>query len=95
MVLVEENDPEEEVGEVALRSGRQLAITQKKGKVQQTKGRNPWSADSIGNGARPLDPITKEDDVQYDIVNHLKRIPSRLSIYDALQMSKNLRRALA
>jgi len=96
MVLVEEDNLEEEVGEVALRSGRQLMITQKKGKAPADKGNEPVGTTvNTGNGVKTTNPVTKEDSVQYDIVNHLKRIPSRLSIYDALQMSKNLRRALA
>ena len=32
--------------------------------------------------------------VRYDAISHLKRIPARLSVYDALQMSKELRGAL-
>jgi len=35
-----------------------------------------------------------KDKVRYDVVSHLKRIPARLSVYDALQMSKELRKAL-
>ena len=35
-----------------------------------------------------------KDRVRYDVISHLKRIPARLSVYDALQMSKELRRAL-
>ena len=35
-----------------------------------------------------------KDRVRYDVIFHLKRIPARLSIYDALQMSKELRKAL-
>jgi len=31
--------------------------------------------------------------VRYDVISHLKRIPARLSAYDGLQMSKELRRA--
>ena len=35
-----------------------------------------------------------KEKVRYDIISHLKRIPARLSAYDALQISKALRRAL-
>jgi len=35
-----------------------------------------------------------KDRVRYDVISHLKRIPARLSIYNALQMSKELRKAL-
>jgi len=35
-----------------------------------------------------------KEKVRYDVISHLKRIPARLSVYDALQMSKELRRAL-
>ncbi|KAM2162439.1 hypothetical protein ACFX1Q_040230 [Malus domestica] len=36
----------------------------------------------------------ESQDGKYDIVDHLKRIPSLLSVYDALKMSKELREAL-
>jgi len=32
--------------------------------------------------------------VRFDVISHIKRIPACLSIYDALQMPKELRRAL-
>ena len=35
-----------------------------------------------------------KEKVRYDVISHLKRIPARLSVYDALQMSKELRKAL-
>ncbi|KAG8362650.1 hypothetical protein BUALT_BualtUnG0054700 [Buddleja alternifolia] len=37
---------------------------------------------------------SKEEKVKYDILAHLKRIPSSLSIYDALTMSDELRKSL-
>ncbi|KAM1786196.1 hypothetical protein ACFX12_039014 [Malus domestica] len=38
--------------------------------------------------------VLQSQDGKYDIVDHLKRIPSLLSVYDALKMSKELREAL-
>lgn len=35
-----------------------------------------------------------KEKVRYDVISHLKRIPARLSVYDALQMSREIRRAL-
>jgi len=35
-----------------------------------------------------------KDMVRYDVISHLKRIPTRLSVFNALQMSKELRRAV-
>lgn len=32
--------------------------------------------------------------VEYDVIAHLRRIPARLSIYEALQLSKEAREAL-
>jgi hypothetical protein len=32
--------------------------------------------------------------VQYDVITHLRRIPARLSVYEALQLSREAREAL-
>ena len=35
----------------------------------------------------------KKETVEYDIVSHLRRIPARLSVYEALQLSQEAREA--
>ncbi|KAL5988722.1 hypothetical protein ACLOJK_026823 [Asimina triloba] len=37
---------------------------------------------------------TKPAGVEYDVLGHLKRLPAKLSIYDALQLSQEAREAL-
>jgi len=38
--------------------------------------------------------VSHKEEFRYDVISHLKQIPARLNVYNALQMSKELRRTL-
>ncbi|KAM1083303.1 hypothetical protein ACFX19_022125 [Malus domestica] len=52
------------------------------------------STTKASTSKRHAKDVLQSQDGKYDIVDHLKRIPSLLSVYDALKMSKELREAL-
>ncbi|KAM1419624.1 hypothetical protein ACFXTO_023149 [Malus domestica] len=52
------------------------------------------STTKASTSKRHAKDVLQSQDGKYDIVDHLKRIPSLLSVYDALKMSKELKEAL-
>ncbi|KAM1500180.1 hypothetical protein ACFX10_022776 [Malus domestica] len=52
------------------------------------------STTKASTSKRHAKDVLQSQDGKYDIVDHLKRIPSLLSVYDALKMSKELKKAL-
>jgi hypothetical protein len=78
--------PEEEaleVNEVQLRSGRQLPYPYPQSKPLKGKDVTPnEKSDHVSNVS-----------VKYDVIAHLKKLPAMLSVYDALCLSSNLRKA--
>ncbi|XP_020410272.1 uncharacterized protein LOC109946528 [Prunus persica] len=54
---------------------------------------SPKAKDSKPDTSKAKEP-SQSHIVKYDILAHLKRIPAPLSVYDALQMSRELREAL-
>ncbi|KAK1614458.1 hypothetical protein QYE76_019975 [Lolium multiflorum] len=80
--------PEEEpleVDQVHLRSGRQLADP------YPPPRKEPKSKDAVPNDS--TDPACRVP-VKYDVIAHLKKIPAMLSVYDALCLSSDMRKAL-
>ncbi|KAK1616645.1 hypothetical protein QYE76_022162 [Lolium multiflorum] len=80
--------PEEEpleVDQVHLRSGRQLADP------HPPPRKEPKSKDAVPNDS--TDPACRVP-VKYDVIAHLKKIPAMLSVYDALCLSSDMRKAL-
>jgi hypothetical protein len=80
--------PEEEapeVDQVHLRSGRQIADP------YPPPRKEPRNKDVAAN--ETTDPPVKVP-VKYDVVSHLKKTPAMLSVYDALSLSSDLRKAL-
>lgn len=81
----EEEDEAPEVDQVHLRSGRQLADP------YPPPRKEPRNKDVVPN--ETTDPTAKVA-VKYDVISHLKKIPAMLSVYDALSLSSDLRKAL-
>ena len=79
----EEDAPE--VDQVHLRSGRQLVDP------HPPHRKEPRNKDVAQN--ETMDPPSKVS-VKYDVISHLKKIPAMLSLYDALSLSSDLRKAL-
>ena len=84
----------EEVSESlpVLRSGK--VVSNEKGKTSAeilTLGREPRPQ---GQATPSVCPGPSTDTVQYDVITHLRRIPARLSVYEALQLSREAREAL-
>ncbi|KAK1684838.1 hypothetical protein QYE76_045686 [Lolium multiflorum] len=80
--------PEEEpleVHQVHLRSGRQLADP------HPPPRKEPKNKDVVPNDS--TDPACRVP-VKYDVIAHLKKIPAMLSVYDALCLSSDMRKAL-
>uniref|UniRef100_J3MCF0 RNA-directed DNA polymerase n=1 Tax=Oryza brachyantha TaxID=4533 RepID=J3MCF0_ORYBR len=73
-----------EVDQVQLRSGRQLVD------VRPPAPKNPRSKDVASDEVADLPPNVS---VKYDVISHLKKIPAMLSVYDALCLSSDLRKA--
>jgi hypothetical protein len=72
-----------EVGEVQLRSGRQLPDPYPQSKLSKGKDVTPnEKSDHVSNVS-----------VKYDVIAHLKKIPTMLSVYDALCLSFDLHKA--
>jgi hypothetical protein len=72
-----------EVGEVQLRSGRQLPDPYPQSKLSKGKDVTPnEKSDHVSNVS-----------VKYDVIAHLKKIPTILSVYDALCLSFDLHKA--
>ncbi|CAL8087438.1 unnamed protein product [Prunus armeniaca] len=100
MVSVEEYEVDTEVDEINLHS------TEKKSKAKEIKvstSEKTVAGDVPPSSSKAKDPKpdtsnTKESSqscaIKYDILTHLKRILAPLSVYDALQMSRELREAL-
>ena len=81
----DEEDESIEVDEVQLRSGHELPDPYPQ--LKQPKGKNVTPspsevADLVSNGS-----------VKYDVIAHLKKILAMLSVYDALCLSSDLRKA--
>jgi hypothetical protein len=74
-----------EADQVQLRSGRQLADP------HPPPRKDPKSSDAILNES--TDPACRIP-VRYDVISHLKKIPAILSVYDALCLSSDMRKAL-
>ena len=74
-----------EVDQVHLRSGRQLADP------HPPPRKEPKSKDAVPNDS--TDPACRVP-VKYDVIAHLKKIPAMLSVYDALCLSSDMRKAL-
>uniref|UniRef100_J3N1M8 Peptidase A2 domain-containing protein n=1 Tax=Oryza brachyantha TaxID=4533 RepID=J3N1M8_ORYBR len=73
-----------EVEQVQLRLGRQLVD------VRPLAPKNPRSKDVASYEVADLPPNVS---VKYDVISHLKKIPAMLSVYDALCLSYDLRKA--
>ena len=76
-----------------LRSGRALQ--------ELPQAKQPKANKAANEGAPPsgaLEPSKKKknriEDIDYNVVSHLKRIPALLSVYDALMLVPDLREAL-
>ena len=74
-----------EVDQVHLRSGRHLADP------HPPHRKEPQSKDAVPNDS--TDPACRVP-VKYDVIAHLKKIPAMLSVYDALCLSSDMRKAL-
>ncbi|MGV7988921.1 hypothetical protein PJP10_31620, partial [Mycobacterium kansasii] len=72
---------------ITLRSGKQVASPVK----QQSARKETMARQSSDDGNKGGNGTAK---VAYDVVSHLKSIPARLSIYDALRMSEEFRQSL-
>ncbi|KAI5324113.1 hypothetical protein L3X38_033186 [Prunus dulcis] len=110
MVSVEQYEADPEVYEITLCFGRSIpsadkaqqneevdsSKTEKKSKAKEIKV--PLLKKIVAKDSKPNTSKTKESSqshaVKHDILAHLKCIPALLSVYDSLQMSRELREAL-
>ena len=73
---------------LVLRSGKTTSARPTSYSGQSSEQRPPVQPTRTGN------PQEQPDRVEYDVIAHLRRIPARLSVYEALQLSKEARDAL-
>lgn len=75
--------PEEPVyvNKITLRSGTQLPDVQ-------------LPSPSVGASQAPFNQTVSHDKIKYNVIAHLKKRPSLLSVYDTLCLSEDLRKAL-
>ena len=79
-----------------------LAVLRSGKATAEEKGKEVAGPDNSGNNPVPSPSPNKPDEegrksqkpLEYDVIAHLRRIPARLSIYEALQLSKESREAL-
>ena len=81
----EEEDESIEVDEVQLKSGRELSDPYHQSKQPNGKNVTPSSSEVAGH--------VSNGSVKYDVIAHLKKILAMLSVYDALCLSSDLRKA--
>ncbi|KAL0918879.1 hypothetical protein M5K25_010925 [Dendrobium thyrsiflorum] len=77
-----------EVTQIQLRSGKQVSLPQKK---MKDKEKNIQLNEAVVP-QESLKPKVASANVDYNLLSHLRKLPALLSIYDALLMSKDLRK---
>lgn len=80
-------------------SEEKVTLEETKEKTQLRNSSEPLltSQEEQPKASAPLNRLDEEMrklPVEYDVIAHLRRIPARLSIYEALQLSKEAREAL-
>ena len=81
-----------ETSMAVLRSGKHTAEEKGKAPQQLPQPEQPKTQAPPNKLEEEMKKLPKN--VEYDVVAHLRRIPARLSIYEALQLSKEAREAL-
>jgi hypothetical protein len=74
-----------------LRSGKATMGPSQKNATQESSSE---PAQSLEECPERTNTSTSTQTVHYDVIAHLRRLPARLSIFDALQLSKEFRDAL-